>query len=116
MPVRELKQRFESGLSLEAMEVELARGYQFNDVGQMIFAFYLHDMQARGLHQQAGHQSAARYAVDRLSLPLSTAKDLIATGRVLSELPGCNAAFQDGRVGWAKLRLLARIATPETET
>ena len=63
MCVRELSVSFKSGLSLEAMEVELALGNEFSDVGQMIRAFYLHDMQSRGLHQQAEHQSAARYAV-----------------------------------------------------
>src|SRR5262245_39416893 len=107
--------RLVSGLSAEDVRAHLARASRLCEVGQRALAFYLHEMQARGFHQETGHQSAVRYAVDRLGIPLSTAKDLLAAGRVLSELPGCDEAFCSGRIGWSKLRLLARIAVPETE-
>src|SRR5688572_9639556 len=107
--------RMVSGLPGDGLRGELSTLTRLEEATGRASAFYLHDMQERGVHQETGHQSAVRYAVDRLDLPLSTAKEMVAVGRLLRELPGCDAAFCSGRIGWSKLRLLARIATPETE-
>ena len=107
--------RMVSGLSGDRLREDLSKMARLEDVTGRASAFYLDDMQERGIHQETGHQSAVRYAIDRLSLPPSTAKEKVAVGRLLRELPGCDAAFCENRIGWSKLRLLARIATPETE-
>jgi len=103
------------GLSGKRVRIQLDRANRLADAGKRALAFYLYDMQQRGLHQETGHQSAVQYAVDRLAMKRETARDLLAAGRLLAELALSDAAFCEGRIGWSKLRLLAKIATPETE-
>lgn len=107
--------RLVRGLSESLVRRELGKASRHCDVGHRALAFYLHEMQSRGLHQSTGHSSAVHYAAARLGLHRRTARDLVSVGTALSALPLCDDAFCDGRLVWSKLRLLARIATPETE-
>ncbi|HGY90122.1 MAG TPA: HNH endonuclease [Planctomycetes bacterium] len=63
-----------------------------------------------------GFASATHFAVERLDMKRRTARDLIAVGRALAELPLVDRAFAEGRISWTKLRLLARICVPETQS
>jgi len=72
-------------------------------------------MQARGVHQETGHSSAVHYAAAREGLSRREARDLVAVGAALDELPAIDAAFRDGRLLWTKLRTHVRVATLETE-
>jgi len=50
-----------------------------------------------------------------LGLKRRSARDYVSVGEALIELPLADAAFCEGRLNWSKLRLLARIASAETE-
>jgi len=115
MRTRPVTVKMMSGLPDEDVQQWMSRTTRMEHAGKRGFAFYIHDMQERGIHQKTGHQSAVHYAFDRLGYSRRTARDRLATGRLLTELPGCDAAFCEGRIDWSKLRLLAKVATPETE-
>ena len=84
-------------------------------MGHRLLAFYLNDMQARGIHQLCGFRSAVHYAVERLDMHRRKAQMLVAVGSVLLQLRGIDRAFAGGEISWSKTRLLCRVATEETE-
>ncbi len=104
------------GLSARKVREGIARGSRLSDVGQRTLAFFLFEMQSRGLHAETGHVSAVHYAESAIAIPRRTALDLLAVGEALDSLPLIDGALADGRLHWTKVRLLARIATPETES
>jgi hypothetical protein len=77
-------------------------------VANRTLAFYLHALAVRGLHQLLGHPTVARYAVARLELSASRAKELVAAGKALEDLPLIDAAFCAGRLSWSRVRILVR--------
>ncbi len=103
------------GLPANRLRQSIARASRRTAVGLRELAFYLHDMQSRGVHQETGHASAVHYAVMREGLSRREARDLVAVGAALEEIPAIDGAFRDGRLLWTKLRMLVRVATPETE-
>ena len=107
--------RLRPGLDAKGLEVELVRANRTCDVSRRTLAFYLHDMQRRGLHQALGFNSTIHFAQVKLSMSRRQARDFITVGSALGELPAIDRAFCDGRLPWSKLRLLTTMATPETE-
>ncbi len=103
------------GLSAAELNQKLLLADRRADVGHRELAFYLADMDARGVHQLLGFASTIEYAVLRLDMGKRTAQDLIAAGRALAELPKIDAAFCTGRLRWARVRLLLRVARPPFE-
>lgn len=103
------------GLSPDALFERLRGSRQSTGFGHREFAFYLADMEARGVHQVFGFSSAAQFAEARLDIGRRTALELIAVGRALEELPNIDAAFFEERISWSRVRLLARVARPAVE-
>jgi len=103
------------GLAARRLERAVLAADREAAVGRRAVAFYLHDMQDRGVHQLLGFASAVHFAIERLEMKRRTARELVAVGRALTELRLLDAAFAAGDLSWSKLRLLARIAVPETE-
>lgn len=64
----------------------------------------------------AGCSSAAQWMSERLDVALRTAREWIAVGRALRGLPVLDAALSDRTLSCAKVRMLVRTATPETES
>jgi hypothetical protein len=64
----------------------------------------------------AGCSSAAQWMSERLDVALRTAREWIAVGRALRGLPVLDAALSDRTLSYAKVRMLVRTATPETES
>ena len=75
-----------AGLSTEALERCLFRANRHTEVGNRLLAFYLNDMQVRGIHQQCGYRSAVHYAVERLDMHRRRAQMLVAVGSALLKL------------------------------
>jgi len=115
MKAKPVEVRMVPGLPEDEVEFWMALTTRMQGAGKRGFAFYIYEYQERGIYQKRGYSSAVHYAVERLGYERRTARDLLVTGRLLSELPRCDAAFCEGRIGWSQLRLLARVATPETE-
>jgi holliday junction DNA helicase RuvB len=102
-------------LDAAKLDARLRAANRRTDVGHRELAFYLAEMQERGLHQMLGYSSAVEYACRTLVLNKRTAQELIAVGRALDELELVDEAFCSGRLRWSHVRLLVRIAVRETQ-
>ncbi len=103
------------GLAAEEADRRFAQAGRAGDIGARAQAFYLVDMADRGAHQDLGFHSIVQYAETRYGMPPSTTREYLAVGRALEELTAIDDAICDGRLLWSQVRLLSRIATPETE-
>jgi hypothetical protein len=102
------------GLPMDALVEKLTLASRWTDVGHRTLAFYLADMQERGLHATAGYPSALHFALDRLQMSESQARALVAAGRELREMTEIDGAFCWRRLSWSKVKLLLRVVDAET--
>src|SRR5689334_10197203 len=75
---------------------------------------------ARAFLERRGHHRLAfarldDWARERLGLSGREVQELGRVARRLAELPALDAAFAEGAVSWSHVRLLASVATPDTE-
>ncbi|HGY89794.1 MAG TPA: AAA family ATPase [Planctomycetes bacterium] len=103
------------GLAAKDLDGMLKSFTRQTDLGHRGLAFYLADMSERRLFRLFGCVSTAHYARDHLDMGERLARELVAVGRALEELTLIDAAFAENQISWTKVRLLCRIATPETE-
>jgi hypothetical protein len=68
-----------------------------------------------GAPQNAGFCSTAHYLSWRLGFDMVTAREKVRVARALTDLPAVSVALEKGRISYAKVRAITRIATPETE-
>jgi Domain of unknown function (DUF222) len=66
--------------------------------------------------QGVGIRSLGHWASIYLGIDLRTAAQQARVGRQLDALPAIGAAADAGELGWSKLRLVAKVAEPDTET
>ncbi len=66
-------------------------------------------------YQSAGFRSTVAFAIVRLGVEPPKASNLLRIMGVLEQLPDLSRAFQSGEVGYAKMREITRVASPETE-
>jgi hypothetical protein len=104
-----------SGLPAERIDERLRRASRIADVGQRAVAFYLAELQSRGLCQALGFPTAAAYAVQVLGMSARTARELVQVGMRLEKLERLDREFAEGRLTWSKVRRLARVVTRDTE-
>jgi Holliday junction DNA helicase RuvB len=102
-------------LDAPRLDAKLRGASRRTDVGHRELAFYLAEMQQRGLHQMLGFTSAVDYAARKLLMNRRTAQELLTVGRALEELDLIDDAFCTGRIRWSHVRLLVRIAVKETQ-
>lgn len=105
----------EEGLPLDEVERRLRCAWRAGTLRHRVVAFYLADLDARGLQQLEGYASVSEWAARRFGMSRREARELLAAGRALRSLPGVDRAFADGRLCWSKVRELVRVATPEQE-
>jgi len=103
------------GLAAEEADRRLGAAKRAGDLGTRVVSFYLVELADSGGYQEFGFHRVEDYAANRFGIRPSTSRDYIATGRALLDLPVIDAAVCDGRLFWSQARVLARIATPETE-
>jgi len=113
--VSELTIHLVEGLPLKELEQQLFHAFRGGDLFHRMRAFYLVELDERRLYQKAGCSSAVQYAERKFGVQRRTARELLAVGRELLELPLVDQAFRDGDVNWSKARLLTRICVPETQ-
>ncbi|MEE9126980.1 MAG: hypothetical protein V3U11_07555, partial [Planctomycetota bacterium] len=104
-----------AGLPSGELERRLLQVHRDTEVGHRQLAFYLNDMQARGIYQLLGYRSAVHCAVERLDMHRRKAQMLVAVGAALLRLRVLDHAFAEGQISWSKTRLLCRVATEDTE-
>jgi Holliday junction DNA helicase RuvB len=105
----------EAGLPFEDVQRRIGLAYAAAGLKHRVVAFYLADIDARGLHQLDGCRSAAQWAAHRFGMGRREARDLLAAGRALKDLPEIDRAFDKGKLCWSKVRELIRVAVPEHE-
>jgi Domain of unknown function (DUF222) len=62
-----------------------------------------------------GFPTCSHWVADVLDIEVCTVREWLRIGRKLLGLPAVNAAYDEGRLSYSKLRSLTRIATPENE-
>jgi hypothetical protein len=62
-----------------------------------------------------GAMSCAHWLSWRIGLDPATAREKVRVARALGNLPIIDAALKSGKLSYAKVRALTRVATPETE-
>ncbi len=104
--------RLEEGLPLEEVERRLGLAYATAGLKHRVVAFYLAEIDARGLHHLAGCRSTPQYAAARFGMSRREAHDLLVAGKALRELTLIDQAFCEGKLCWSKVRELIKVATP----
>jgi hypothetical protein len=62
-----------------------------------------------------GARTCAHWVASALDVEVCTAREWLRVGRALEGLPGVDAAFGEGRISYAKVRQLTRVATAANE-
>ena len=62
-----------------------------------------------------GFDSYPRYLAWRCGMSLKTAYERVRVARALTTLPAIAKEFETGRIGYSKVRIVTRIATPATD-
>jgi hypothetical protein len=70
--------------------------------------------QAEGWHRQ-GAQSCAHWLTWRIGIDPGAAREKVRVARALGGLPEIDRVFAEGRLSYAQVRAVTRIATPENE-
>lgn len=107
--------RFETGLPAASVDRNLRQSLAACDHAQAGVVLWLAEVQRRGLCRQLGQPSLLQYATESLGMSRSRAYDLLQLARDLERLPRLRAAMAEGRLGWTKARLVARVATEASE-
>lgn len=104
-----------SELSDAELESELLTWAGRVAAGQAVVLRLLGEVDARGSWAQHGLRSCAHWVAWRMSVSLTTAQEKVRVARCLRALPAVAAAFVQGRVSYAQVRALTRVATPADE-
>ena len=83
--------------------------------GQRQLVRLVAELDASGEWAADGTSSCARWVAEALNIEVSTVREWLRIGRMLVRLPIIDAAFDDGRLSYSKLRVLTRVAKPENE-
>ena len=75
----------------------------------------LAELHAKKLYQELGCASTVQYAEVKLGMEARQARELLAIGRRLPELPVLAATFAQGQLSWTKVREVRKVATSETD-
>jgi len=102
-----------AGLDPARCDARIREALRARDAAKHVAAFHLADLIRSGKHRDVGASSLRDYA-RRLRVPHSTLHDLYQVGLSLLEQPSLLNAAASGTLGWAQIKLIARVAEPET--
>lgn len=96
-------------LELRALSAELTR--RDLRIGELAL-----EAERRGLPSAHGHRTVDSYYMDELGVAPSSVAARMALARRVDRLPRLRAAIESGAIGFESATLLARIASPRTES
>src|SRR5438067_12830820 len=102
-------------LPIERLEAELCQLAAHVDAGMCRWLVLLGEFDARAGHEAWECRSAAHWVSWRCGIAPVTAYEHLRVARALRGLPVMTAAFAAGRLSYAKVRALTRLATPDSE-
>jgi hypothetical protein len=73
------------------------------------------EVHRRALFRELGYSSIQEYAAVALGFSASRTKQFLRLAEALEVLPQLRRSLAEGRIGWTKARVVARVATPATE-
>ena len=108
--------KFVRGLPPKMLAQELHFYGRCEDVSRYAIGFYTGDMHERREHETFGAPSAEDWVVANLDMKdARTVREYKQVVRELQQLPEIHEAFKRGELRWARVRLIIRVAVPETE-
>jgi hypothetical protein len=105
----------EEGLPFAEIEQRIGTAYAAAGLRHRVIAFYLQQVDARRFHQLAGFNSTPRYGMARFGMSRREARELLAAGKALQDLPLIDDAFAQGELCWSKVRELIKVAVAQHE-
>jgi Holliday junction DNA helicase RuvB len=105
----------QEGLPFAEVEQRIGAAYAAAGLRHRVIAFYLQEVDARGLHQFAGFKSTPRYGMARFGMSRREARELLAAGKALQNLPLIDEAFAAGTLCWSKVRELIKVVVGQHE-
>src|SRR5689334_4384008 len=99
---------------LERLGDEIAELSAHLDAATARLLALIRDFDARG-GWNTGFRSCAEWLAWRVGMDLGAARERVRVARALETLPRLAEALANGKLSYAKVRALTRVATPETE-
>src|SRR5690348_2618286 len=99
---------------LERLGDEIAELSAHLDAATARLLALIRDFDARG-GWNTGFRSCAEWLAWRVGMDLGAARERVRVARALATLPRLTDALARGRLSYAKVRALTRVATPKTE-
>jgi hypothetical protein len=105
----------EPGLPVEQIEHRLVEAAKRHHLEERNIAYWLHEIDLRGLYKERGFSSMGDYAFEVAEIKPRKAQYLVFIASRLTKLPKIRAAFDSGELSWTKAREITSVATPTTE-
>jgi hypothetical protein len=103
------------GLPLKQLLEQIYYHARNGEASRRALAFYLKDLSDRKDGDEVGISRAVDFADCKVGMPARETRELIRTARKLEELRLIDAAFDEGKISWSKVRAIVRVAKPEHE-
>jgi hypothetical protein len=104
-----------AALSAETLHRTAMEAFRVGNRGKLTLCTALRVIDEQRKHLELGFSTVAGHARAHFGYRRTETYGAIRVARALEGLPECTRAFAEGRVGWSKLRVITRIATPESE-
>jgi hypothetical protein len=91
------------------------KSFRIGNRGKLTLCSVLKTIEEHRLYLELGYSTVAGYAQAHFGYRRTETYEAVRTSRALDALPKSRVAFARGRIGWSKVKLIARVATPETE-
>ena len=111
----EVSTALEEGLPLDELESRLLAAAKRHHLEERNIAYWLLEIEERGLHRERGFSSIGDYAMELVGIKPRKAQYLVFIASRLESLPRIRAAFDTGDLSWTKAREITGVANTETE-
>lgn len=92
----------------------LTRALEQSDHASGNAAYWFSEVASRHLYRSLGHADLDSYARESLGFSANRLAQFRQLADAMDRLPPLRSAVADGRLGWTKAQLIARVATPAT--
>jgi len=92
----------------------LTRALEQSDNASGNAAYWFSEVASRHLYRALGHANLDSYARESLGFSANRLTQFRQLADAMERLPPLRSAVADGRLGWTKAQLIARVATPAT--
>ena len=105
----------EYGLESSEVDSRFRGALKVSRLSDSVLAFYLREIDRRGLWKDLGYSSVFHYAKVVAGFGERKVYSLLRIARELDEYRQIRTAFTEGRIPWTKAREILKVVTPNTE-